>query len=421
MHSSVAPENHAAKARRNLKWLLNTGVCLSLAALAAAAVTAYIHGRLDEAGSAYTSFCNVNSSINCDRVLTSPFAEIAGFPVAWMAMMVYAATAGLLLTARSRIGMAARWPLRLAVATIFSALLFSVYMAGVSLVVLKTLCLMCTVLYLAAALLAVVAYRSTIAFEQSWPSLGPLLGRTTVLAVAFTGVAAIGLFAMVTWPSPSTMPSELVSLAEVKKTYPTFYQWYTELPVSKNTEVITGTGRHIIGASDAPVTIVEFSDFECGYCRLNHELLKALLQRRPGEVNVIYRHFPLDASCNESIPSSLHHRACRAAEAAECAAGQGRFEDMVDTLFANQKRLFDSNLFLLASRIGLDPDDFRTCMDSHRSLPDITTDCRQGGSLGITSTPTLFINGRRIKGTFDGPWGYDLAVIVETHLSHPLH
>ena len=85
---------------------------------------------------------------------------------------------------------------------------------------------------------------------------------------------------------------------------------------------------------------------------------------------------------------------------------------MADVLFTEQARLFEANLIYQAKKLGLDVDAFQRCLDSHETLQRVIEDCRAGAKLGITSTPTLLINGRMVRGTFDEPWGYDYAVLI---------
>jgi protein-disulfide isomerase len=202
------------------------------------------------------------------------------------------------------------------------------------------------------------------------------------------------------------------TLEDIRKSDPEFYSWYTALPVTQ----LSQSDGHMMGSPKAPVTIVEFSDFECAYCSRNHVLLNQLLERRPGLVRVVYRHFPLDTACNEGLESSVHTRACRAAEAAECAAQQGRFHEMANDLFSNQRRLFENYLFTLAERADLDMNTFRACMSEHSGRDAILTDTREGNRLKVTSTPTLFINGRQVVGTLADLDRYDYAVLIESRL-----
>ncbi len=142
------------------------------------------------------------------------------------------------------------------------------------------------------------------------------------------------------------------------------------------------------GTDDAPVTIIEFSDFECPYCRRNVPILKELLTKYPGKLKLVYRDFP----------GPNHQQALSAAEAAQCAAEQSRFWEYHDALFTRQAPTTGWNFFTLAEELGLNPSRFDACMKENRYREEVLKDLRDGLKLGVTSTPTFFINGRPLVG-----------------------
>ena len=394
----------AESGRRNA--LLRLFVAASIAGVAFAAAASYIHYRLDSSGGGYVSFCNINERVNCDTVLSSPFASMLGVPVAWLGAAAHGVLALLGIAALGTSGTARRSRLRLLVLGAVGGAIFSGYMAFVSFAVLGTACLMCMGLYATAATelglaLAILAAERNSRDGELFPPRVVLLAA----ALMFLAVTATGRFL---WSSGPTLPVLAgVSLDELRERDPKFFDWYLAQPVTE-------------ARSDAKagrVVIVEFSDFQCGYCKRNHYMIDELEQRHPNGVAIIHRNFPLDPSCNEAVEHVMHPQACRAAEAAECAGAQGQYEAMAKVLFDNQERLFESNLARLAERAGLDAAAFDTCMQSRQTLPKIVADSREGKRLEITSTPTLFINGRRIRGTFDAPEKYDLALAIETRLA----
>ncbi len=373
----------------------------------------YVHGRISALGKEYTSFCNVNDTINCDRVLGSPFSKLFGIPVGWFALATYAFLAAAFWTARNRIGEAAAANLTLAGLGVAGAGAFSVYMAGISYFEVHAVCLLCSGLYAVAATLVGLMIAIIAAFRTAWPRLGPMVSIGGFAgALVFSGLAVAGL-AWATWPSVATLDASLVTLEDVRKADPDFYTWYTNHRV-----VDPGVAdRNAIGAAGAAVTIVEYADLQCGHCRKSHEKLKGLLERRPDEIRLVYRHFPLDVACNEAVKQTIHRFACRAAEAAECSALQGRFAEMLDRLFAKQNVLFDTTIMRIATDLGLDMEKFAGCMASGEMRKHITEDSRWGKKLEIKSTPTLFFNGREIKGSFDADANYDYAVLIEAGLA----
>ena len=148
---------------------------------------------------------------------------------------------------------------------------------------------------------------------------------------------------------------------------------------------------HVLGNSQASVTVVEYGDFECPTCKQAAPSVKLLLERFDGKVLFAYRHFPLE---------SIHPHALRAAEAAECAGAQGRFWAMHDLLFANQAHLDVPSLFAYAERLDLDRAKFAATMDSEAPLQRIREDIESGRSSHLRATPGFFVNGVIIDVSF---------------------
>lgn len=136
------------------------------------------------------------------------------------------------------------------------------------------------------------------------------------------------------------------------------------------------------GPDNAQVTIVAFSDFECPYCADAATTIKEILEKYP-QARFVYRHFPLPG---------IHSNAFRAAEAAECAAEQGKFWDMHDRLFANQFDLAETSLQAYALMLNLNMKQFNECMSSGRQRDVVEQDIADGEKYGVNSTPTFFVN-----------------------------
>ena len=143
-----------------------------------------------------------------------------------------------------------------------------------------------------------------------------------------------------------------------------------------------------VGPASAPVTIVEFSDFQCPYCKLSVPLMKEILAKYPDKVKVVYRDYP----------GPNHPHAQQAAEAAQCAGDQGKFWEYHDSLFDRQVPGTGWNFTELAKEVGLNQDAFATCLNTGRYREEVANDLHDGFKLGVTSTPTFFINGRPLVG-----------------------
>lgn len=160
------------------------------------------------------------------------------------------------------------------------------------------------------------------------------------------------------------------------------------------------------GTAHAPITIIEFSDFECPYCKSSLPILNELLTTYPGQLKLVYRDFP----------GPNHHQALPAAEAAQCAAEQNQFWKYHDALFNTQDPGTLWNFSALAKEVGLNPSLFDTCMKEHRYRQEVLKDLQDGLSLHVTSTPTFFINGRPLVGAQSLG---SFQAIIDPLLQHP--
>jgi protein-disulfide isomerase len=149
---------------------------------------------------------------------------------------------------------------------------------------------------------------------------------------------------------------------------------------------------HVRGAAGAPVTLLEYGDFECPYCGNAEPTIVRLMERFGGELRYVWRHLPL---------SDVHPDAQLAAEASEAAAQQGKFWEMHDRLLAHQDQLSVSDLYRHAAAIELDLDRFSDSFTHRRAAPRIAQDVATADASGVTGTPTFFINGRRHQGVYD--------------------
>lgn len=155
------------------------------------------------------------------------------------------------------------------------------------------------------------------------------------------------------------------------------------------------------GPANAPITIVEYSDFQCPFCARVNPTLDQVLKVYGDKVRIVFKDFPL--------PN--HPEAPKAAEAAHCAGEQGKFWELHDRMFANQQALQVATIKQHAAGLGLDMNAFNQCLDSSRYAGRVAENLKSGEALGVSSTPTLYVNGRPVVGaqSFD----YFKAVIDE--------
>lgn len=149
------------------------------------------------------------------------------------------------------------------------------------------------------------------------------------------------------------------------------------------------TNAPTMGSDKAPVTLVEFSDFQCPFCNRFAPNLKFINQRYGDKVHIVYRQYPIPA---------LHPFALKAAEASLCAKEQGKFWELHDEMFKDQTKLAVKDLKASAAALGMNSGKFNQCLDSGRYAEQVQNDMAEGTRIGVNGTPAVFINGVELKG-----------------------
>lgn len=169
---------------------------------------------------------------------------------------------------------------------------------------------------------------------------------------------------------------------------------------------VSWVGAPVRGVREAPVTIVEFSDYQCPFCKRSQSVTKQVLQQYSGKVKLAFRDFPI---------RGLHPQAQKAAEGARCAGDQGNFWEYHDLLFEKAPELEVSSLKQYATALGLDMTRFNECLQKDKYVASVEKDVQEGIQLGVSSTPTFFVNGRLVLGA--QPFS-TFEKIIEEELHH---
>jgi protein-disulfide isomerase len=151
---------------------------------------------------------------------------------------------------------------------------------------------------------------------------------------------------------------------------------------------VVSTGHPSLGAKDAPITMVEFGDFQCPFCRASEKSVNEVRAKYGNKLRIVYMDFPL----------GIHEHAMDAANAARCAGEQDKFWQYHDAMFADQSKLAPADLKASAAKLGLDKKKFDACLDKAKYQPQIQQDMAEATKLGVSGTPTFFINGRELSG-----------------------
>jgi protein-disulfide isomerase len=156
--------------------------------------------------------------------------------------------------------------------------------------------------------------------------------------------------------------------------------------------LVSGDRDHIQGPAAAPVTLVEYGDYQCPFCGAAYPILKDVQARMGDGLRFVFRNFPISTS---------HPNAELAAEAAEAAAVQGKFWEMHDLLYENQDRLGSEDLHAYAERLGLDLEAFDRALADHAYAARVREDFMSGVHSGVNGTPTFYVNGSRYDGSYE--------------------
>jgi formate-nitrite transporter family protein len=159
-----------------------------------------------------------------------------------------------------------------------------------------------------------------------------------------------------------------------------------------------GVQDHVAGPDDAPVTLVEYGDYECPYCGMAYPIVKAIQRELGSRLRFVFRNFPL---------AEMHPHARHAAEAAEAAAAQGKFWEMHDVIYEHQEALEDADLVRYATLLELDAERVARELEAGTYTKRVRDDFRSGVRSGVNGTPTFFVNGER----YDGSWADDEAFV----------
>lgn len=367
---------------------------------AIAAVSTLEHLRIERHGLETPSFCAISEKINCDIVNASSYSEVFGVPVAWWGLMFYIVIATLSLYCAlskkdCRAGVSVAW--FLSVAGIF----YSAYLAYVALAKLGVVCIECVGMYavnLALVILLflplnipivgivrfVIDYAKAVFKKPSNLGFEPRLARHAILVIA---VFALGWVSMKALDAKTPAGADKASAGEKMNAH------YMQSLYSIEPDL----EWPMWGNPSAKVSIVEFSEFQCPFCRLAAFNLKPRIQEFKNDVRFYFVNFPLDNACNAEMEHSIHQWACMAAKAGICAQGLGDFWGYHDDLFRNQKGLNDKTILDLAEKHGWNRNEFLACIDSPETDARVRRDIASARKIYVTGTPTVILNDRKLK------------------------
>jgi uncharacterized membrane protein/protein-disulfide isomerase len=380
--------------------------------LGAALMSSYVHYRLLTDVS-YASACDVNTTISCTQAYLSQYGSLWGVPVAlggvWFfaVVLVLAGLAG-------RPGSKSRENTPgyiFALSTL--ALAFVLYLGWASYFVLKTFCVLCAITYVAVIAIFLVSAGATKFPMKTLPDRARRDVRTLVssplalvIALLFAAGAAmaVAVFPRDVAASGSTAagqaPAPLPAVSDDDRAK--LAQWWEVQPRSEVP----------VPADGARVVIVKFNDYQCPACRLTHDTYKQVLSKYTGnQVKYVVKHYALEPECNPGVPGGNHYASCESAASTIMARPKGTADKMEDWIFSHigPPALTPEQVKEAARTVGGITD-----FDAQyaRAKEEIKTDAGLGQLLGVRSTPTFFINGRKLEQVLPAQY-FDVLIQLE--------
>lgn len=362
--------------------LLKINLGLFLIAMALAAYMIWHHYAIVNGDVGFGSFCSINQTFDCDSVNASEYSEFLGIPLATYAFGYYFFGAIM-----SLIAIRSAYSRREALFVLFSASTVSIVasLATLFLMVfgLKKVCIFCSSMHL----IDFITFAITALTVRQ---LGcKRIAHQKALIYAALGVAGF----LITYGITAQLKQEL-PLDEKQ-----FLSDFTSQPVV-NIDPGTSPRQGFMG-DNPPLRLIEFADFQCPACANAAKQMHHLVRLYGNKVQLIFKYFPLDPSCNPNVKRPMHEYACLSAKAAYCANQQGKFVEYYEKLFNEQRQISRENIRTWAKELGINMPSFETCISAPETLAAVQHDIDLAAKNGLISTPTFFANGRKVEGAID--------------------
>ncbi len=358
------------------------------------------------------SVCNLGGSFNCDEVAASKYSKFLGLQVAALGLWYYLCFLGLLFLCKEEQTQAESTRVDLFLVYALLSLPLTLYLGVMSLLKIGYVCIFCLLTYLINILLVVVFSRApspkTSFTERMSSGVSQLLnlffssktpGSTSALAwilFLITGFVSLGLPNALEHYYFLPRAEELADRAYLQS-------FITDWQAEEEQELLAdqAIGKDfVLGPDSAPLQLVEFSDFQCPYCKRASHTFKPLIEQFKGKVQLVFKNYPLDSECNSNIEEGGHAYACQAAMVARCAGAQGDefFWKAHDAIFAMDAYDWSFEALMdIPPAIGLDLAQFDTCLSDPGTKDRIVADIEAGDAAGVEGTPSVFLNGKRLK------------------------
>jgi uncharacterized membrane protein/predicted DsbA family dithiol-disulfide isomerase len=334
---------------------------------------------------AFHSVCAVSENVNCESVALSPYSVFMGLPVSiwgivgYLMILVFAG--GSIIYRKKDEGFLSGVLFLLTLI----ALVVSIVMGYISYARIASLCLFCMGTYIVNGIVAVLSFFYINSFSK------PVFRRIIDDIFGIFKSVYLLIFLIIIAFAPLSSAFVLIPSYWVTK-------GWDEISIPANG--VDKEGEHWIGAEQPVLTVYEFTDYQCPYCRSAHKNVRKLIAKYSDRVRVIHKHFPLDNKCNSNVKIKFHEYACNFSYAVECAGQQGKFWEMNDLIFSGQEKAKADSIDIerLAILLGLNKSEFDACIKSTETSVKIKKDINDGIKNGIRGTPTFIINNKSYTG-----------------------
>jgi protein-disulfide isomerase/uncharacterized membrane protein len=366
--------------------------------------------------------CGGDGGLGCQSVASGPYSSLMGLPLATWGAVFYCALAllgfGGVIFWRDSGRVFLRWAFCLAV----FGFAFDLYLAYTMVFRIQAVCWLCVTTYVLNVVIILFLVKGVwkepkprAPLRAIFPGTRDAQGIDLYYRNAIKGLLIGGvLFTAIVGVAGSQFISQTLT-GDDREHLEKLKAQLAKQPI----RAVDADNRPVMGSADSEVTVVEFSDFLCPYCATAAKYLKLAESSNHDTARFIFRHYPLDTSCNRNLRSNVHPGACLLAEGSVCADEQNRFWEYHDIAFETKGNISQPVVMDIASNIGLDLSAFQSCLNSGRGLRVVKEDIKAAIQAGVSSTPTLFINGRGLRGV-PKPWMlYEILQYSKKNLTPP--